>query len=109
MTVSPYTYPTKFEGVQKRAMRIIFPLCPYSEALVESDQTKLSNRRQELGDKQFEEVLQNEQNKLHELLLARNTCTLNLRNMRKFKPGFKTIRFHMIVLLPLVPLRFERF
>ena len=43
--------------------------------------------------KLFKEVLQNEQNKLHELLSARNTCTLNLRNMRKFKPVFKTNRF----------------
>ena len=41
----------------------------------------------------FKNVLQNEQNKLHELLPARNTCTFNLRNMRKFKPAFKTNRF----------------
>lgn len=55
--------------------------------------TKLSDCRQELVDKLFKEVLQNEQNKLHKLLPARNTCTLNLRNMRKFKPVFKTNRF----------------
>ena len=41
----------------------------------------------------FKNVLQNEQNKLHELLPARNTCIFNLRNMRKFKPAFKTNRF----------------
>ena len=74
-------------------MRIIFPFCTYNEALVKSGLTKLSDRRQELVDKLFKEVLQNEQNKLHELLPARNTCTLNLRNMRKFKPDFKTNRF----------------
>ena len=56
------------EGVQKRAMRIIFPLCSYNDALVKSGLTKLSDRRQELVDKLFKEVLQNEQNKLHELL-----------------------------------------
>ena len=83
----------ELEEVQKRALRIIFPFCSYNEALVESGLTKLSERRQELVDKLFKEVLQNEQNKLHELLPARNTCTLNLRNMRKFKPVFKTNRF----------------
>ena len=45
-------------------MRIIFPLCSYNEALVESGLTKLSDRRQELVDKLFKNVLQNEQNKL---------------------------------------------
>ena len=79
--------------LQKRAISIIFPLCSYNEALVESGLTKLSDRRQELVDKLFKNVLQNEQNKLHELLPARNTCTFNLRNMRKFKPAFKTNRF----------------
>ena len=88
-----YLFSNELEGVQKRAMRIIFPLCSYSEALAASGLTKLSERRQELVDKLFKNVLQNEQNKLHELLPARNTCTFNLRNMRKFKPAFKTNRF----------------
>ena len=83
----------ELEGVQKRAMRIIFPLCSYNEALVESGLTKLSERRQDLVDKLFKNVLQNEQNKLHELPPARNTCTFNLRNLRKFKPAFKMNRF----------------
>ena len=89
----PVYLSNELEGVQKRAMRIIFPLCSYNEALVESGLTKLSDRCQELVDKLFKNVLQNEQNKLHELLPARNTCTFNLRNMRKFKPAFKTNRF----------------
>ena len=74
-------------------MPIIFSFCSYNEALVKSGLTKLSDRRQELVDKLFKEVSQIEQNKLHELLPARNTCTLKLRNMRKFKPDFKTNRF----------------
>ena len=41
----------------------------------------------------FKEVSLKEQNKLHKLLSARNTCTFKLRNMRKFKPVFKTNRF----------------
>ena len=89
----PLYLSNELECVQKRAMRIIFPFCTYNEALVKSGLTKLSDRRPELVDKLFKEVLQNEQNKLHELLPARNTCTLNLRNMRKFKPDFKTNRF----------------
>ena len=89
----PVYLSNELEGVQKRAMRIIFTLCSYNEALVESRLTKLSDRRQELVDKLFKNFLQNEQNKLHELLPARNTCTFNLRNMRKFKPAFKTNRF----------------
>ena len=36
------------EGVQKRAICIIFPLCSYNEALVESGLNKLSDSRQEL-------------------------------------------------------------
>ena len=93
VVISPVYLSNELERVQKRAMRIIFPLCSYSEALVESGLTKLSDRRQELVDKLFKNVLQNEQNKLHELLPARNTCTFNLRNMRKFKPAFKTNSF----------------
>ena len=76
-------------------MRIIFPLCSYNEVLVESGLTKLSDRYQELVDKQFKDVLQNEQNKLHEHLPARNTRTSNLikflrRTGYKFRNSFAT-------------------
>ena len=54
-------------------MRIISPFCSYNEALVQSGLTKPSDRRQELADKLFKEGLENEQNKLHELLPARST------------------------------------
>ena len=83
----------ELEGVQKRAMRIIFPFRSYNESLVESGLIKLSDRRQELVDKLFREVVLNEDNKLHDLLPAPNTCTMNLRNSRKFRPVFKTNRF----------------
>ena len=49
----PVYLSNELEGVQKRAMRIIFPLCSYNEALVESGLNKLSDRRQELVDKLF--------------------------------------------------------
>ena len=48
----PVHLSNELEGVQRRAMRIIFPLSSYNEALVESGLTKLSERRQELVDKQ---------------------------------------------------------
>ena len=51
-------------------MRIIFPFCSYNESLVESNVIKLSDRRQELVDKPFKEVVQNKQYKLHGLLPA---------------------------------------
>ena len=41
----------ELEGVQKRAMSIIFPFCAYEVSLVESGPTKLLDRRQELLDK----------------------------------------------------------
>ena len=69
----PVYLSNELECIQKRAMRIIFPFCSYNEALVKSGLTKLSDRRQELVDKLFKEVLLNEQNKLHKLLPARNT------------------------------------
>ena len=53
-------------------MRIIFPLCSYNEAKIKSGLTKLSDRGQELVDKLCKEVLQNEPNKLPELLPAFN-------------------------------------
>ena len=56
--------------VQKRAMRIIFPFCSYNESLVKSNVIKLSDRRRELVEKPFKEVVQSKQNKPHGLLPA---------------------------------------
>ena len=81
----------ELERVQKQAMRIIFPFCSYNESLVESNLIKLSDRRQELVDKLFNEVVQSKQKKLHGLLPA--LLRTNLRNTRKFRPVFKTKRF----------------
>ena len=51
---SPPVYlSNELEGVQKRAMRIIFAFSPYNESLVESSLIKLSDRRQELVGKIF--------------------------------------------------------
>ena len=66
----PAYFSNELERVQKRVMRIIFPFRSYNESLVASNVIKLSDRRQELVDKQFKEVLQSKQNKLHGLLPA---------------------------------------
>ena len=75
------------------------------ESLVESGLIKLSDRRQELVDKLFKEV-ENKENKLHCILPALNNCRSNLRNTRKFRPVFKTNRFHRS-LLPSLPSRLK--
>ena len=73
-------------------MRIsIFPFCSYDESLVESNLIKLSDRRQELVDKQFNEVVQNKDNKLHGLLPALKTPRLNTKihgNLGPFSVNF---------------------
>ena len=92
----PVYLSNELEGVQKRAMRIIFPFCSYKESLVESGLSKLSSCRQELVGKLFKKVVQNKENKLHSLLPAHNTCKPNLRNARKFRPAFKTNRFGLL-------------
>ena len=65
----------------------------YSAAASPSERLRSRSLGWLVGNKLFKNVLQNEQNNPHELLPARNTCTFNLRNMRKFKPAFKTNRF----------------
>ena len=89
-------------------MRIISPFCSYNESLVQSGLTKPSDRRQELADKLFKEGLENEKNKLHELLPARSTWTLILRICQSLSQLLRRTGFG-IVLLPLIPLGLERF
>lgn len=81
------------EGVQKRAMRIIFPFRSYNEALHESGLTSLFDRRQDIVDKLFKGIVDDKENKLHCLLPACNPRHRNLRHQRKFRPTFKTNRF----------------
>ena len=81
------------EAVQKRAMRMIFPFCPYEEALAQSKLGTLSGRRQEVTDKLFNSILENKDNKLHKLLPEPSVRSYNLRNKSRFKPVFKTNRF----------------
>lgn len=75
---------------KNRLCALFFPVRSYNESFVQSGLFQLSNRRQELVDILFKEVLQNEPDKLHGLLLA---LTVKKKNTRKFRPVFKTNRF----------------
>jgi hypothetical protein len=81
------------ERIQKRALRVLFPYCSYTEALELCCLPSLYDRRESLTTKLFEELCSNANHKLHHLLPEINTCTVDLRNRRKFNvPHCKTNR-----------------
>ena len=82
----------ELERIQRRAMRIIFPFKPYQEALAQAGLETLSARRQSLTNKLFSKIVEDTNNKLHNLLPEMNTCHYNLRKKRKFNANFKTNR-----------------
>ena len=83
----------ELEWLQKRAMRIIFPFVPYSDALHQANLETLSRRRQSITTKLFDSITCNSDHKLHELLPPRNNCESNLRRKRNFNvPLAKTKR-----------------
>ena len=83
----------ELEQLQKRAMRIIFPFVPYSDALHEANLETLSRRRRSITTKLFDSITCNSDHKLHELLPPRNNCESNLRRKRNFNvPLAKTKR-----------------
>ena len=83
----------ELEQLQKRAMRIIFPFVPYSDALHQANLETLSGRRQSITNKLFNSITCNSDHKLHELLPPRNNCEFNLRRKKNFHvPLAKTKR-----------------
>ena len=68
----------ELEQLQKRAMRIIFPFVPYSDALHQANLETLSGRRQSITNKLFNSITCNSDHKLHELLPPRNNNIVNL-------------------------------
>lgn len=82
------------ERIQKRAMRIIYPSIPYDEALTTAELVPLFQRRQEITDKLFQQILNDDTHKLHKLLPTVNNTSLNLRKKSTFiLPRVKTDRF----------------
>ena len=82
--VLPAYLSAELEQLQKRAMQIIFPFVPYSDALHQANLETLSRRRQSITTKLFDSITCNSDNKLHELLPPRNNCESNLRRKRNF-------------------------
>ena len=82
------------ESSQRRAMRIIYPTESYEDALLLSDLTSLFLRRQQITNKVFLNIMNDDAHKLHELLPAKNNISLNLRKKTKFiNPRVKTNRY----------------
>jgi hypothetical protein len=91
-----HTYLCKdIERIQRRAMKIIFPIKSYAEALSHSKLLTLEERRQIACDKLFKEIMEDKNHKLHPLLPDPNTdVAYSLRTSRTFKiPKCKTERF----------------
>ena len=81
------------EMVQKRAMRITFPWTSYTDALSLAGLQQLDVQRDELTKKRFQEIIADENHRLHGLLPPRNnTCNINLRSKHKFNVTFRTDR-----------------
>ena len=83
------------ERIQKRAMHIIYPLTPYQEALSIAGLVPLSTRRQQLADKPFKQIQNDNCHKLHTLLPTVNNLFLNLRQKSNYIMPLvsKTVRF----------------
>ncbi|CAB4006302.1 Hypothetical predicted protein [Paramuricea clavata] len=83
------------ETIQRRAMRIIYPTESYEDALLLSGLTSLFLRRQQITNKVFLNIMNDDaHHKLHELLPAKNNISLNLRKKTKFiNPRVKTNRY----------------
>ena len=82
------------ERIQKRAMHIIYPSLSYHAALLTTELVPLSQRRQQLTDKLFQQILNDKMHKLHKLLPDVNNTSVNLRKKSKFiMPSIKTDRF----------------
>ena len=84
----------EIERIQRRALRIIFPNCTYSEALVRAGLPMLFSRRQSLCQELFHNIVSDSNHKLHQLLPPRASHNRRLRFTRMFdSPIYKTNRF----------------
>ncbi|XP_068671127.1 uncharacterized protein [Montipora foliosa] len=81
------------ERLQRRALRIIFPSLSYSGAIVESGLTTLYQRREEISQRTFIELANDNEHKLYHLLPIRSNSNYATRHQRKFNlPRVKTER-----------------
>ena len=83
----------EIERIQRRALRIIFPTCSYSEGLVKAGLPSLYDRRSQLCKELFSNIEKGD-HKLSHLLPARPRRNYHLRSNRKFVvPDCKTNRY----------------
>ena len=83
----------EIERIQRRALRIMFPACSYSEGLVKAGLPSLYDRRSQLCKELFSNIEQGD-HKLSHLLPARPRRNYHLRSNRKFVvPDCKTNRY----------------
>jgi hypothetical protein len=82
------------EMIQKRALRIIHAGIPYTDALSLTVLQHLSTRREKINNKLFQDIMMDENHKLHGFLPSRNTCVTDLRAKHKFNVNFRTGRFN---------------
>ena len=81
------------EGIQKRAMRIIYPDMTYNDALINAGISTLQNRREKLSCKLFDNIVSMDDHKLIKLLPPR-TANRDLHKDRTFEvPISNTNRF----------------
>ena len=78
----------ELENIQRRALRIIFPVLSYQEALKECNIATLYQRHQLLTERLFSEIKDNTCHKLHGLLPSCNLSTVALRRKRAFNVPF---------------------
>ena len=72
------TLSKKLEGIQKRALRIVFPDLSYSEALTQAHLTTLHDRRDKLCRRFFHSIM-SPTHKLHSLLPNQRVIHYSLR------------------------------
>ena len=81
----------KIESIQKRAMRIIFPLMNYNEALNTLNLKTLSDRRAHLCQVYIDRI-RNENHPLHLMLPKQEEVVHNYNLSRTMRPTCKTKR-----------------
>ena len=81
------------EGIQRRAVRIIFPHVTYCKPLGLASLETLFDRRQAQPVKMFQDISNNPDHKLYRFLPEPNKFCFNLRNSRRYHvPVCKTNR-----------------
>ena len=75
-------------------MRIIYPTESYEDALLLASLSSLFLRRQQITNKVFLNIVNDDTHKLHQLLPAKNDTLINLRKKSRFLiPRVNTNRF----------------